>query len=150
MWSLFSHSGLYTLYYANLKNCKTEYGIIDCCAVFCSNSSMLSSVLYCLIKHAKLHKDSFLRIWFYFSDVKYFPSDVPATPLECISMYSAVPNGSHDMFYSLVPWLALCNGQLSLQAPGPNWTSPVKTFVAAAHLHGPASTNCHWGLPNTV
>ncbi len=67
-----------------------------------------------------------------------------------ISMYSAVPLGTQDMFYSLVPWLALCNGQPSLPAPGPNWTSPVKTSVAAAHLHGPASTNCHWGLPNVV
>lgn len=73
------------------------------------------------------------------------------SPFQCISVYSAAPRGSQDMFYSPDPWLALCNGQPSLPGPGRNWTSPVKASVAAAaHLHGPASTNCHWGLPDAV
>lgn len=49
----------------------------------------------------------------------------------CISMDSAVPHGSQDMLYSLVPWLALCNGLPSLPAPRPNWTSPVKNLCGS-------------------
>lgn len=59
----------------------------------------------------------------------------------CISMDSAVPHGSQDMLYSLVPWLALCNGLPSLLAPGPNWTSPVKNLRGSI---------CMGPLPQTV
>lgn len=44
---------------------------------------------------------------------------------------AAAPHGSRDMFRSLVPWLAPCNGQPSLPAPGPNWTSPVTASADA-------------------
>lgn len=73
-----------------------------------------------------------------------------AAPLACNSEYSSSFHCTEDMLYSRVHCLAQCNEQTSLPAPGHNWNCHLQKPLVASHLHGPASINCHCGLPNPV
>lgn len=95
-------------------------------------------------------KTPLLGIWFYFPQpkVKCFPSDPPWKPLRvrappCIS---AVPLGPRDTFTASSPGRPCVTDSRLSQPPGQTEPHLSKNSVEAAHLHGPASTNCHWGF----